>query len=204
MISDTSALKAAVDLLCVPTRARPMRISLLPGGIATLLEIASGDAEATSQGALLTGRSEETIRDAAVFFIEQILLAPDADSYRILGGTPELPTEELRRNMALLLRWLHPDTENSADVRANRSIYATRVTRAWDQLKTADRRATYEASRTADGTQRSPRHDGPTPHAKSTKSAKPGFSRDEAGRNARRGRPQGIWRAFALMFGARR
>ena len=41
--------------------------------------------------------------------------------------------------MALLLRWLHPDIgENSV-----RSVYAGRVTAAWERLKTAERRQAY-------------------------------------------------------------
>ena len=51
------------------------------------------------------------IREAAGFFVEQILLFPGADSYRVLGASPEATNRELRRNMSLLLRWLHPDLD---------------------------------------------------------------------------------------------
>ena len=78
------------------------------------------------------GRSRETVREAAAFFIEQILFYPDADSYRVLGARPEATNGELRRNMALLLRWLHPDH----DGQGARSVFARRVTRAWNDLKT--------------------------------------------------------------------
>jgi hypothetical protein len=44
--------------------------------------------------------------------------------------------------MALLLRWVHPDL----DPDGVRSLYATRVTRAWDDLKTEQRRQVYDAS----------------------------------------------------------
>jgi curved DNA-binding protein CbpA len=79
------------------------------------------------------------VREAAEFFIVQILLAPDADSYRVLGATPDASAGDLRRNVALLLRWLHPDV----DPKGERSMFATRVTRAWNDLKTPDRRAAY-------------------------------------------------------------
>ena len=82
----------------------------------------------------------EVVREAAIFFIEQIMLYPHADSYRVLGAGPEATYRELRRNMALLLRWLHPDL----DRRDERSVFAARVTRAWNDLKTRERRAAYD------------------------------------------------------------
>ncbi len=59
------------------------------------------------------------MRQAATFFIEQILFAPNADSYRVLGASTSASAGELRRNVALLLRWLHPDL----DPRSERSIF---------------------------------------------------------------------------------
>src|SRR6185369_6120921 len=88
------------------------------------------------------GRPREMIRDAAIFFIEQVMLCPSADSYRVLGARPEASFGELRRNMALLLRWLHPDH----DRRGERAVFAARVTRAWNDLKTQERREIYDRS----------------------------------------------------------
>jgi hypothetical protein len=42
--------------------------------------------------------------------------------------------------MALLLRFLHPDI----DQKGERSIFAARVTKAWSDLKTPERRAAYD------------------------------------------------------------
>src|SRR5262249_32076942 len=80
---------------------------------------------------------------AATFFIEQILFAPDADSYRVLGAEPQASPAELRRNLALLLRWLHPDL----DPRGERSVFIGRVTAAWNNLKTPEKRAAYDELR---------------------------------------------------------
>ena len=88
----------------------------------------------------MTGRSRDVVRQAATFFIEQILFAPDADSYRVLGASPQASAGELRRNVALLLRWLHPDR----DPQGERSIFVSRVTAAWNDLKTPERRAAYD------------------------------------------------------------
>jgi hypothetical protein len=138
-----SALQVAIDLLHLPSQVRQIRSGPLPDNVLTLLRIAAGDEEAIREASALVGRSHETVHKAAAFFIEQILLSPDADSYRILGATPAASRDELRRNMALLLRWLHPDL----DRRGERSMFAARVTRAWEQLKTHERRAAYDQSR---------------------------------------------------------
>jgi DnaJ-class molecular chaperone len=112
----------------------------MPAGVITLLEIAAGDLEAGNAAATAYDRPLEVIQEAAAFFIEQVMLTPDADSYRVLGASPEAESHELRRNMALLLRWLHPDT-GDAD---GRSLFAGRVTGAWENLKTPERREAYD------------------------------------------------------------
>ena len=142
-MGEATALKLAIDLLHVPSRVRPMRSATLPGDMLTLLEIAAGNADVTRQASEATGRTQDVVRNAAAFFIEQLLLAPGADSYRVLGGTAQTSSSDLRRNMALLLRWLHPDMEHNGS--GDRSGFAGRITLAWEDLKTAERRAAYDA-----------------------------------------------------------
>lgn len=139
---DGAILNAAIELLHLPSRVRSMRAAPLPDGILLLLSIATGDEKAMLKACELTGRPRETIREAVTFFIEQILFAPGADSYRVLGVDPSASTAELRRNMALLIRWLHPD-----HIHAERTIFVGRITLAWNDLKTADRRAAYDHQR---------------------------------------------------------
>jgi len=139
-MSDRVAVKIAIDLMHVPSQVRLFRSGPLPDGVPMLLRIAAGDDEAESTAALLTDRSRDIVRQAATFFVEQILFAPNADSYRVLGAAPQATAGELRRNVALLLRWLHPDM----DPRGERSIFIGRVTTAWNDLKTPERRAAYD------------------------------------------------------------
>ena len=136
------ALKLAFDLMHFPSQVRPMRAAPLPDDLLVLLRIAASDEEMTLQAMKLSGRSHQAVQEAAGFFIEQILLFPDADSYRVLGAGPEATSGELRRNMALLLRWLHPDHDRQGE----RLVFAGRVTRAWNDLKTPERRAAYDQS----------------------------------------------------------
>jgi curved DNA-binding protein CbpA len=105
-----------------------------------LLRVVAGDIEAERAAAASTERPPEVIRRAAGFFIEQILFAPDADSYQVLGASPQASSAELRRNTGLLLKWLHPDLDSSGE----RSIFIRRVTTAWNDLKTPERRAAYD------------------------------------------------------------
>jgi hypothetical protein len=139
-------IRVAIELLHVPSRVRIARIEPLPAGVDLVLRIAAGEAEAERAAIVSTGRPRELIRQAAVFFVEQVLLCPNSDSYRVLGTDSQASSGELRRNMALLVKWLHPDQ----NPRAQRSMFASRVIRAWDDLKTPKRRASYdEARRTA-------------------------------------------------------
>ena len=97
------ALRAAVELLHLPSRVALIRAGPLPEDVPVLLRIAAGDVEATNQAAASEGRSREMIREAALFFLEQVLFHADADSYRVLGATREASHLELRRNMTLAI-----------------------------------------------------------------------------------------------------
>jgi hypothetical protein len=143
MMSGGMALKIAIHLLHVPSRIRLYRSEPLPDDVLTLLRIVAGDTEVERAAASLADRPPKVVRQAAGFFIEQILFAPDADSYQVLGASPQASSVELRRNMGFLLRWLHPDL----DSRGERSIFIGRVTAAWNDLKTPQRRVAYDQAR---------------------------------------------------------
>lgn len=142
-MSRDAALRSAISLLSVPTQVRAMRAAPLPEGTLLLLSVAAEEEDAVAEAAQLTGRPRETLVNAAAFFIEQILLGPESDSYRVLGAEPGTPAQELRAHMALLMRWLHPDVNAGAQ----KALYVGRVTRAWEDLKTAERRHAYDAGR---------------------------------------------------------
>src|SRR5262249_45636986 len=131
-VMETATLKCAVDLMFIPSQVRRIRSNPLPDDVVILLRIAAGDEVMIRNAAVLVGQSYDVVRQAAAFFIEQILLFPDADSYRVLGVEPGATSGELRRHMTLLLRWLHPDV----DPQGERSVFAARVTGAWNDLKT--------------------------------------------------------------------
>lgn len=144
---EDEAMRLALYLFHLPTAVRHAREQPLPAGVAGLLEVAAGVGDAAEAAALRLERPVEVVRQAAAFFIEQILLAQDADAYRVLGGTRTCTDSELRRHMALLQRWAHPDVAGKGgDGEGGRSAQAARITLAWDALKTPERRAAYDAA----------------------------------------------------------
>lgn len=142
-MSRDAALRSAISLVSVPSQVRAVRLAPLPSGTTLLLAVAAGDPEALTEAMTLTGRTEDVLTGAAAFFIEQILLVPDADSYRALGCSPVASASELRTNMALLMRWLHPDVGTASQ----KDLYVSLVTKAWENVKTAERRQAYDAAR---------------------------------------------------------
>ena len=140
-------MKAAIELNLMPSRVRALRDAPLPDGVQVVLRIAAGDTDAEREATAIVDRPVSVVRDASAFFIEQLLLHPEADSYRVLGAERGSSPAELRQNMALLMRWLHPDKNPSEE----RAVFVNRVNRAWDDLKTPERRDAYDrmlASRT--------------------------------------------------------
>lgn len=152
MMSRNTALSTALSLQKMPTMLRYLHAEPLPPGITQVLEIAAGVPGAIESGAKASSHSPTDVEAAAEFFIEQVLFRGDADAYTILGASPDTPATELRRNMALLMKWVHPDTAEAdgATGAVDRSVFARRVVEAWDSVKSADRRAAYNASRRAD------------------------------------------------------
>ena len=157
----SEALSAALSLWRYPQLARRARQSLLPKGMTFLLEVAAGDEVALHYATNLTDQPKIVLQEAAGFFVEQVLLTNPADSYRTLGASRYATAEELRRHMALLMRWLHPDLVKQGDSEHafDRSLYVIRVTKAWESIKTDDRRAAYDLKAPSDSRQIGDRND---------------------------------------------
>lgn len=142
------ALSAALGMRSYPRLARKARRLPLPKGVTFVLEIAAGDAEALREAGAFTGHSQAVLQEAAGFFIEQVLFSRHGDIYRTLGASCDASHGELRYHMALLMRWLHPDVLSGGASPGcfDRSIYVNRVTKAWEAVKTDERRAAYDKS----------------------------------------------------------
>lgn len=140
MTADVAAMRVALRLNSLPSEVRAARSRALPGGIPLLLAIAAEEKDAVDQGVVLLDRAADVLVASARFFVEQVLLASDSSSYRVLGAAPDAPAADLRRNIALYLKYLHPDRDPGSD----RAALMLRVTRAWEDVKTPERRAAYD------------------------------------------------------------
>lgn len=116
-MSETHALKIAIELFHLPSQIRTARTRPLPNGTHLVLRLIVDDPDAIREAQSLNDRPLSDMRQAAIFFVEQILLDPEADAFRTLGVERTATTAECRANMALLLKWLHPDL-NGDDRRA--------------------------------------------------------------------------------------
>jgi hypothetical protein len=117
----------------------------LPDDVLILIRIAAGSSEALDQATAATGKDPAFVRAAAIFYLQQVLWARGSDSYRALGAPPESGQKELAEHVRWLMKWLHPD-RGASEVN---KIYADRVLKAWDKLKTPERRRSYDRSLTS-------------------------------------------------------
>lgn len=134
--------RLVLDVFRRPGAAKAQRHLPLPAFMNSILAFPSSDDVALAATAAPLDSSAKELRTAAEFYIEQTLFLPDADCYRLLGGTADSSLEELRRNMVLLLRWLHPDH----NALPHRTIFASKVANAWNTVKQPERRAAYDES----------------------------------------------------------
>lgn len=182
------ALRAAIDLYLMPSRLRAMQSAPLPRDVGRILAIAADEGDQMVSAMMQTGRSESDVRLAVGFFIEHVLLSSDANSYRLLGCERTASAADLRRNMVLLMRWLHPDRQSDGV----RSGNAQRVTIAWENLKSPERRAKYDMT---------------LDQAERVRSERRGSRLHHAGRRPGRGltrstrRLPGLWSSFAALIG---
>jgi curved DNA-binding protein CbpA len=136
------ALEWAVALLQAPGERHALRLRPLPEGVTDLLGIAAASSSAALAAAAARFLEPEArVREAAQFYVREILLFPNADAYRVMGVEMGVNTDLIKTHHRLLQRWLHPDRlQHAAD-----GIFAARVNAAWQQLRQPAQRARYDA-----------------------------------------------------------
>jgi hypothetical protein len=136
----SAALLEALALQRAPRSRRPGPSQRLPEGTLQLVRLAAGEDEATALAQRATGENPQTLREAAIFYIQQVFFAPGSSSYRVLGAEPDFSDERLREHYRWLARWLHPD-RNPDEWEV---VFAERVNNAWQDVRTSERRARYQ------------------------------------------------------------
>ena len=141
----TDALEQALALHATPSILPMLRERPLPRAVLLLIRIAAGDSEAVTSTTARTSETRQVVTDAAVLYIQQVMLHGTADSYRLLGARPESGDETIKENYRWLMRWLHPDRHPERwEV-----VYSERVNRAWNSLNSEQRRRDYDAQAVA-------------------------------------------------------
>jgi hypothetical protein len=133
-MAEPHVIDLALDLTRMPALARSSGVPAIPANIIELMRIAAGSPEACEAAVARTGEPTQVVIEAARFYLQQILLRPDADCYRVLGIAPTASRATARNHMRWLLEWLHPDrNKNSWD-----AAYAERVLKAWREVSVSD------------------------------------------------------------------
>ncbi|MCC2096587.1 MAG: hypothetical protein KDJ29_06825 [Hyphomicrobiales bacterium] len=136
----TGAIDQALDLYRLPRKVDAYRSQPLPADVNVLLQALANDPDDAVALPLDQFNIDASPSEVLGFYIEQIMLFPGSSAYRTLGAFEDDSRETLRSNMALLLRWLHPDRNSDED----RTIFANRVLEAWEMVKTPARRKAYD------------------------------------------------------------
>ena len=140
---DADCLSLAVAFSRAPSRFPDLLHgrSPLPHGVTALLQFAAGSPSGNSAAPHPDARSAEH-KQAARFFIEQVLLAHHADHYRVLGVAPLAHLDQIKEHHRLLIRLFHPDRQKLPDARTD--AFATRINQAYNILRSPDKRAAYD------------------------------------------------------------
>ena len=88
------------------------------------------------------GTSPQTLRDAYLFFLRQVLLLPQADHYRILGLTRNCSSESIKQHHGLLVRLFHPDRLQEDGERSG--ALTARINHAHQVLRDPQARRLYD------------------------------------------------------------
>ena len=138
---DIAVLRVALDLAAVPSRRRQLRNSPLPEGVTFLLRIVTDDLGAIEASAK---RMQKTRKSC----VKRRRSTSNRSCWRrtptaiACWARRSATAAELRRNFAFLCKWLH--SELCQDMA--RSMFFLRVTCAWNNVKTPERRGAYDAT----------------------------------------------------------
>jgi len=129
-MAERHVIDLALDLARMPALARSSVLPLPPANIIELMRIAAACPEACEAAVAKTGEPTPVVIEAARFYLQTVLLRPEADCYRILGIDPTTSRTTARNHLRWLLQWLHPDRNNNSWD----AVYAERVLKAWREV----------------------------------------------------------------------
>ncbi|WP_155953090.1 hypothetical protein [Pseudoxanthomonas suwonensis] len=126
------ALPMALALFQEPGLRHDWRKRPLPDDMGRLLALVGGEPGRLERAAREVDADPDTLLQAARFYVQEILLFPEADDHRVLGLAPGADAATLKSHYRALQSWLHPDRGEAGRAEA---IYASRVNAAWSRLR---------------------------------------------------------------------
>ena len=108
-----NALLDALEIYKQPSRARSLRLQDLPPDMLSVIKIAAGDQPTISANMEQYGETEDHLRQAAVFYLQQTIAKSGNDLFRTLGLPAMASKDQVRTHKRWLLKWLHPDRNSS-------------------------------------------------------------------------------------------
>jgi hypothetical protein len=134
------AVRVALRLLADPHGARELGTGRLPSQVIEVLKLAARAPDALDQWSARLEVPPDRLVEAAVFFIEQVLMVRDASHYRVLGLEPWASADAVRAHYRWLMHRVHPDRASSGW----HAVLAERVNRAYAVLRNPERRQAYD------------------------------------------------------------
>ena len=92
-MSGARGIDLALDLARMPALAHSIENPPLPTDIFEVMRIATGAPEVCRLASQATGQPPAVLIEAARFYLQQVLLRPDADSYRVLTAWREVSAD---------------------------------------------------------------------------------------------------------------
>lgn len=111
-MNEQAAIEAALEAYRQPQAFHLSRRRPLPPGMPALLKLVSAAPEEISSIVTTETAEKFPVRDAAVFYLQHVLIKAD-DDYRQLALDPGASLQEVKDHKRLLLKWLHPDRNHN-------------------------------------------------------------------------------------------
>ncbi len=127
-----SALSLARALFDEPALRHDLRRRPVPGDLDQVLALIGNDGRQVERVAAALGADPGRLQQAARFYVQEILLFPGADDYRLLGVIPGTDSATLKHHYRILRSWLHPDR---TDADPGRTAHAARINAAYRRLR---------------------------------------------------------------------
>lgn len=108
-----AAIKLALAAYAQPAILRAVKSGPLPLDVLKLIRIAAGDEETISAEATAHRVTGLQLKEASTLLIHSAIAAAGKDNRRLLLLPANYTPNEVKTHMRWLLRWLHPDLNNS-------------------------------------------------------------------------------------------